>query len=96
MNIQCIQTDMLGKSMLPNSNSHKLWFNTKSIRINKTDMDNIKCIKQLPHGPDAVTESVEAHVFKPIVWSLIAGRVKPMTYKINTCHYIAWCLALLG
>ena len=23
-------------------------------------------------------------------------RVKPMTYKIDTCHYLAWCAPVLG
>ena len=22
-------------------------------------------------------------------------RVKPMTYTVDTCHYLAWCLALI-
>ena len=28
------------------------------------------------------------------VLSLIPGRVKPMTYKIDACHYLACCLTL--
>ena len=39
--------------------------------------------------PDAVAEPVRAPVS-------ILGRVKAMTYKIDTCRYIAWQLALLG
>ena len=44
--------------------------------------------------PDTVAESVER---RPPVWeigSLIPGRVKPKTYKIDTYHYLAWCSAL--
>ena len=45
---------------------------------------------------DAMAESVEH-------WSLVReiagsnpGRVKPMTYKIDTCRFLARCSALLG
>ena len=30
------------------------------------------------------------------VGSLNPSRVKPMTYQIETCHYRAWCFALIG
>ena len=36
---------------------------------------------------------------RPRVWeiaSLILGRVKTMTYKIDTCRFLAWRLALIG
>ena len=45
--------------------------------------------------PGAVTESVERG---PHVWeirSLVPGRVKIVTYKIDTCHFLAWPLAVI-
>ena len=39
--------------------------------------------------PGAVTESVEH-------WSSNPSRVKPMTYKLDTSHFLAKCSALLG
>ena len=30
------------------------------------------------------------------IGSSVASRVKSMTYKINTFHFLAWCLALIG
>ena len=44
----------------------------------------------------AVAKSVERI---PHVWeirSLVPGRVKPMTYQIDTCRFLAWCSALIG
>ena len=29
------------------------------------------------------------------IGSSIPGRVKPMTYKTDACHFIAWCSAVL-
>ena len=46
--------------------------------------------------PAAVTESVE---HGPHLWeigSMIPSRAKPMTNKINTCRFVAWCSALIG
>ena len=46
--------------------------------------------------PGAVTESVE-HWSR--VWEIVSsssGRVKPMTYNIDTCCFLAKCSALLG
>ena len=30
------------------------------------------------------------------LWVQTHDQVKPMTYKIDTCHFLAMCLALLG
>ena len=30
------------------------------------------------------------------IGSLGAGQVEPMTYSIDTCHFLAWCLTLIG
>ena len=49
-----------------------------------------------PGLPGALVESVE-HWAR--VWEIVGsnpGLVKPMTYKIDTCGFLARCLALLG
>ena len=38
---------------------------------------------------DAVDESVERNLPMQKVVSSIPGRVKPMTYKIDTCRFLA-------
>ena len=45
--------------------------------------------------PDAVVESVERGPHVQEIWSLVVGRVKSMTYKIDNCRFVAWCLALI-
>ena len=45
---------------------------------------------------DGVTESVEHTSPVQKVRSLNPSSVKPMTYKIDTCHCLAWCLKLIG
>ena len=48
-------------------------------------------------APGAVAESVEhwSHVWEIMVLKT-QGQVKPMTYQIDTCRFLARCLALLG
>ena len=46
--------------------------------------------------PGVVAYSVE---HGPRVWEIVGSnlsRVKPMTYEINTCRFLARCTALLG
>ena len=46
--------------------------------------------------PGTVAELVERW---PRVWeigSLVLGRVKSMTYKIDTCRFVAWHSTLIG
>ena len=45
---------------------------------------------------DSVAESVERRLPMWKIESLKPSRVKPMTYKINTCCYLAWRSALIG
>ena len=48
----------------------------------------------LPSG--AMTESVER---EPRVWEIgssVSHRFKPMNYKVDTCHFLAWCSALIA
>ena len=40
-------------------------------------------------GFSAVTESVERGPQVWEIWSLVPGRVKPMVYKMYTCHFVA-------
>ena len=56
-----------------------------------------------PHGrtttlvpPGAVAESVEHGPHMREIVGSNPGRVKPMTYQIDTCHFLAKCSALLG
>ena len=44
----------------------------------------------------AVAESIERRPRVREIESLILGQVKPVTYKVDTCHFLAWCLALIG
>ena len=30
------------------------------------------------------------------IGSLVHNNVKPITYQIYTCHFLAWCFALIG
>ena len=46
--------------------------------------------------PGAVAESVEHWSRVREIMGSNPGRVKPMSYKIDTCHFLARCLALLG
>ena len=43
-----------------------------------------------------MAESVKRGTRMQKIRSSILGQVKPMTYKIDTCHYLAWCSALIG
>ena len=64
--------------------------------------DDLRCcldVKQetlthsLTHSlPDAVAELVECRLPVREVENLIPGRVKSMTYRIDTCHYLAWLM----
>ena len=44
----------------------------------------------------AVAELVERLLPVQEIGSSIPGRVKPMTFKIDTCHFLAYRLALIG
>ena len=44
---------------------------------------------------NAVAESVERRPPVREIGSSIPGRVKPMTYQIKTCRFIAWRLTLI-
>ena len=44
--------------------------------------------------PKAVAESIEQSLAIQKGGSLIPSRVNPMIYKINTYHYLFWCLVL--
>ena len=46
--------------------------------------------------PDAVAESIERRPRMSEIWSLVTSRVKAMTYKIDTCRFLAWHLELIG
>ena len=46
--------------------------------------------------PKTVAESVERGPCMRKIGSSVPGRVKPMTYKIDACHFLAWYLALLA
>ena len=47
--------------------------------------------------PDVVADSLELGLPVQQVGSWNpSGSVKPMTYKIDTCRYLGWCLALIG
>ena len=48
------------------------------------------------HGQEAMAESLERMLPVRKVGSSSPGRVKPMTYQIGTCQYLAWYPALLG
>ena len=43
-----------------------------------------------------VDESVECKSPVREIWSWIPDRVKQMTYKIDTCCFLAWCSVLIG
>ena len=47
-------------------------------------------------GQDVVGESVDLRLLVRKVVSSIPSGVKPMTYKIDACSYLAWYSALLG
>ena len=47
-------------------------------------------------GPGTVAESVKPWSRMREIMPSIPGQVKPMSYQINTCRFIARCLALLG
>ena len=56
--------------------------------------DDVNTLHALPKG--TVAKSVEHWTH---MWEIVgsyAGRVKPMAYKIETCCFLAKCLALLG
>ena len=44
----------------------------------------------------AVAKSVEGRPRVREIDSLVPSRVKPMTCKIYTCHFLAWHLTLIG
>ena len=46
--------------------------------------------------PSAVAESVDWRPRTREIGSSVPGRVKPLTYKIDTCHFLAWLLLLIG
>ena len=46
--------------------------------------------------PGTVTKSVERGRRMPEIQSLVPSQVKAMTFKIYTCRFLAWCLALIG
>ena len=46
--------------------------------------------------PDTVVESVKHRSLVREIGTLIPERHKSMTYKINTCHSLAWHSALIG
>ena len=46
--------------------------------------------------PEVVTEFVQRRLPVLKVGSSNPSRVKPVTYKIDTCHYLAWRLVLIG
>ena len=43
-----------------------------------------------------LAESVERRPRMSEIGNLVPSRVKPVTYKIYTCHFLAWCSALIG
>ena len=49
----------------------------------------------LHHGPVAVVELAEPGACVWEIESLVPGRVKPITYKFDTCHFLVWCSALI-
>ena len=48
------------------------------------------------HVPYAVTESVQRRLPMRNIRSSNTSRIKPMTFKIKTFHYLAWRLILIG
>ena len=60
------------------------------------NMTVMSCGLPLAGGPGSVAESVE---HGSLMWEFVSsnrGRVKPMTYKLDTYRYQARCSALLG
>ena len=49
-----------------------------------------------PSTNNAVAESVERRLCVEEIGSSVPGGVKPMTYKIDTRCFMAWCSALIG
>ena len=45
-------------------------------------------------SPGMVAELIEPRVW--VFGSSVPFRVKPMTYQIDTCYFLAWCSALIG
>ena len=45
---------------------------------------------------DAVATKVERGLRMQVIWSLVPDQVKPITYKIDICRFLAWRLALIG
>ena len=60
-------------------------------------IDSIRVRTHLAYGKvlDAVAQSVNGMLPVLMVMSSNPSRVKPMTYKIDTCYYLAWYLALI-
>ena len=46
--------------------------------------------------PGAVTKSVERRLSMREIEGLVPSQVKPMTYKIDVCRFLAWHLPLIG
>ena len=43
-----------------------------------------------------VAESVEREPRVREIRSSVPSQFKPMTYEIDSCHFLAWCSALIG
>ena len=47
-------------------------------------------------GPGAVAESVKRGPRVQEIGSSVPCRVKPLTFKIDTCHFLGWHSVLVG
>ena len=54
------------------------------------------CGDVILHGPDVVAQSLGVQVSHVEGWEFEPNPVTPMTYKIDTCRYLAWCSVLVG
>ena len=76
---------------------NKLFYHKNNTPKNTQNNDDISVLLKkgnTPLRPGAVAESVE-HWSR--VWKIMGsnpGRVKPMTYKIDTCRFLTRCSAL--
>ena len=46
--------------------------------------------KPFTDTPGVVAESVERKPHVREIWSLVPRRIKPMTYQIDNCRFLAW------
>ena len=57
---------------------------------------SLNCVENNSQKSNTVFDSVERRLPIQKIGSSIPGRVKPITYTIDTCHFLVRSLALLG